>query len=320
MKHHFADFLNREYFDMVPNVDRWAYHFHDLQNVDREAEILTITKSDTNWKQIFEFKHLRELTLHEPSKDQLAALSDLGQISRLRISHARPKSLEIISNLTNLEELVLEYVSAFDDLSPLAALPKLRSVFFENLRKMNDFTGIGGATQLKYLSIDGTLDWNQPITNLHFLSQLTSLEHLRLSKIRLLDTQCQLSPLGEHPALKRVEFNLNSFALEEFAWLEAMRPDIEGAVQAPFVQYGGERSELYSLDFRNKMSEAELRETYPDIEIDADGRRYEWRPFEAILLGKGERVASGKRENVLARCDAHKKRYLALIDRVSPRR
>ena len=315
MKHHYIDHLDKEHFGFVPNRDRWQFHFEDLRNADESARILTITKWDKNWERLFDFQHLQELTLHEPNKDQLAALPRLKGICRLRITHARPKCLEMLSALVELEELVLEYVSGVDDLGPLSALPSLRSVFFENLRRVRDFAGIAGTKQLKYLSIDGTLDWAQPIESLKFLAQLPLLAHLRLSGVRVLDDRCPLSHIAEHSKLEKVELSSSAFLLEDFAWLEAKRPDIEGAVQRPFWHFGGERRELDRLDYRAGLSAAELRDgSYSNIEIDEDGKRYELTPFQAYLLGKGERMASGVREKVQAKCAAHEERYRALVN------
>lgn len=314
MKHHFADLLDKEHFSFVPNRDRWRHRFEDLLDTDEATQILTITKDDKNWERVVDLRHLKELTLHQPSSEQLAMLSELSGLDRLRVSHARPKTLEMMTNLVQLEELVLEYVSGVDDLSPLSTLPSLRSAFFENLRKVKDFSGIAGAKKLRYISIDGTLDWKQPIESLGFVVQLPSLTHLRLNWVRVLDDNFPLSPIAKHTKLKKIDMPSATFLLEDYAWLEAKRPDIEGVVEKPFSTFGGERRELNARDFRARLPEAELRDlNYTNIEIADDGKRYEWIPYQAILLGKGERSISGSREKVLAKCAAHEERYRALV-------
>ncbi|WP_295152734.1 hypothetical protein [uncultured Campylobacter sp.] len=69
----------------------------------------------------------------------------------------------------------MEYVSGFCDLSPLRELKSLRSAHFENLRRASDFSGLSGMASLRYLCINGTLDWDQPIVDFEFLKGLCSL-------------------------------------------------------------------------------------------------------------------------------------------------
>ena len=79
-----------------------------------------------------------------------------------------------------MRELVLEYVSGFYDLSPLKELKSLKSAHFENLRRVSDFSGLSGIASLRYLGINGTLDWDQPIKDFEFLRDLGALEALKL--------------------------------------------------------------------------------------------------------------------------------------------
>ena len=171
MKHHFGDLLDREgdYWTVVPNRERYAYRIDSVPVGDEQVTIATIGSDDTLWRNVFTFPHLEELTLHSPSLEQLQAIAELSALKRLRITHARPKEITFISPLSHIEELVLEYVSGFSDLSPLCSLPKLKSLHIENLRRVTDFGGLSGLACLRYLRIDGTLDWKQPIADFEFL-------------------------------------------------------------------------------------------------------------------------------------------------------
>lgn len=116
-----------------------------------------------------------------PSKEQIAALSRLRQLKRLRITRVQVKNIDFLAELPLLQEFVLEYVSGFCDLSPLRELKNLRSAHFENLRRVSDFLGLSGIASLRYLCISGTLDWDQPIIDFEFLKGLTGLEVLKLT-------------------------------------------------------------------------------------------------------------------------------------------
>lgn len=315
MKHHFADYLNNGHFNFTPNLERWCHHYDDLMLAADTLEVVTITKNDRNWQRIFALQDLKELTLHEPNAEQLRSLTKLPKLRRLRLTMARPKTLEFLEGQDLLEELVFEYVSGIKDLSCVGDLQSLRALHLENLRRVQDFSGLKGAKKLKYLSIDGTLDWSQRISDLHFLQDLSVLEHLRIMNVRVLDAECPLAPIAEHATLHKVQLSRAAFTLEDFAWLEAKRPDLDGAVQQPFVATGGYSRKLSADDFRAKISEGDLiSQNFHDIVIKDDGERYEELPYEAYLLGKGERIATGNRSTVEARCAQHEARYRKLVE------
>lgn len=96
MKHHFGDHLDRNdnYWPIIPNIDRYEYNICDIPSGSREITIVTIIKDDSNWDIIFTLPNLEELTLHEPSKEQVKSVYRLGQLKRLKITHARPKDID----------------------------------------------------------------------------------------------------------------------------------------------------------------------------------------------------------------------------------
>ena len=65
-------------------------------------------------------------------------------------------------------------------------LKNQKSVHFENLRRVSDFGGLAGIESLRYIYINGTFDWIQPVDNFDFLSEirLYECERQRRSKTR----------------------------------------------------------------------------------------------------------------------------------------
>jgi hypothetical protein len=230
MKHHFGDFLDRtgDYWTIVPNRERYAYAA-DVDIDDKEAvKILTISKSHDNWRQVFDCPNLEELTLHDPSKEQVQAIRKLTQLTRLRVTFFRDTEIEFIGDLPNLKELILEYVSGFSDLSPLLRLTKLKSLHLENLRRVSNFDSLRGLNSLRYLHIDGTLDWNQPIENFEFVKGLPNLEVFSLGFVINKTKYPAFLPLLHLKKLKKIKIVRDTFKSNEFAFLQVALPDVEG--------------------------------------------------------------------------------------------
>jgi hypothetical protein len=243
MKHHFGDMLDREggYWTVVPNVERYAHGIGDVPAGSVDITVATIGSKDDSWRNIFTFPALEELTLHEPSQEQLAALAELSILKRLRITHARPKDIEFLSGLSNVEELVLEYVSGFSDLSPLRSLTKLRALHLENLRRVHNFGGLSGINSLKYLNVDGTLDWKQTIEDFEFLRGLPNLEVLSFGQIINHMPYPAMLPALALKKLKRLGLVWNMLPTAEYALLEVGLQGVRGADWGPFTRfaYGG---------------------------------------------------------------------------------
>ncbi len=240
MKHHFGDLLYREgdYWTVVPNIKRFAYSADEVIANKKNVKILTISKYHKNWNQVFDCPNIEELTLHDPGKEQVQAIRKLTQIKRLRVTFFRASDIEFISNLHQIDELILEYVSGFSDLAPLRKLTKLKSLHLENLRRVSNFDGLKGINSLRYLHIGGTLDWNQPIENFSFLEGLPNLEVFTLGFIINKSDFPAFLPILKLNKLKKIHIGTASFKTKEYAFLQAAIPNVEGSSWDLFRDYG----------------------------------------------------------------------------------
>lgn len=228
MKHHFGDFLDRtgDYWTTIPNRDRFAFIADFVIANKTEVKILTISKTQDKiyWEQVFDCPNLEELTLHDPSKEQVQAISKLPNIKRLRVTFFRTTDIEFISNFHDLEELILEYVSGFSDLVPLRKLKKIKSVHFENLRRVTDFGGLAGIESLRYIYINGTFDWNQPIESFDFLSEIPNLEILAIGfGVKVVNpTYPIFKSITKNKKIKKLRLGRAFCSLEDYAFVEVL--------------------------------------------------------------------------------------------------
>lgn len=318
MKHHFGDLLDRDgdYWTVVPNRERYAYAIGDVPPGSEAITIVTIGGSDESWERVFTFPNLEELTLHEPTKLQLEAASNLTALKRLRIAHARPKDINFIANLVNVEELILEYVSGFSDLSPLKSLKKLRSLHLENLRRVDDFDGLSGIESLKYLRIDGTLDWKQPISDFEFLKGLPNLEVLSFGQVINKAPYPALFPVVGLKKLKRIKLVWNMLAAEEYALMEVALAGVAGADWGPFRRFAYSSLPIPQNDIRAHLSEDAIKLNHPEITINYKGERRindpanEWYEFTGKMAGRVKCNSPRSKE----KCDEYEKKYNLMKD------
>lgn len=319
MRHHFGDLLDREggYWTVIPNRERYAYRIDCVPEGSPEITILTIGKEDKHWKRLLTLPNLEELTLHEPKEEQMLAVTEMRALKRLRITHARPKTIDFISSLTELEEVVLEYVSGFGDLSPLGTLKRLRALHIENLRRVSDFGGLAGATNLRYLSVNGTLDWQQPIDGFEFLRGLPKLEVLALWQVNCRAPYPAMLPLLSLPNLKKLRLHGSYLATEEYALLEEGLKDVEGACWGPYRTWAASRVELPRDDLRAHLPENVLRARHPEVTVEYAGKRVIDDPeslwFEFTGRAAGRVKCSSRAAE--SRCREQSERYQALRER-----
>jgi len=218
-----------------------------------EVKILTISKTQDKayWEQIFECPNLEELTLHDPSKEQVQAIRRLTNIKRLRVTFFRATDIEFISDLHNLEELILEYVSGFSDLSPLRKLKKLKSVHLENLRRVIDFGGLAGIESLRYIYINGTFDWSQPVENFDFLSEVPNLEILGVGfGVKVVNPKYPIfKSLVKHNKIKKLRIGRAFCSLEDYAFVEVLlgKENITYADDSPVKLFYESRGQIEFL-------------------------------------------------------------------------
>jgi hypothetical protein len=190
-------------------MERYAYSATSEIPDKSLVKILTISKTHEYWRQAFDCPNLEELTLNDPSQEQLAAMPHFRSIRRLRISFLRTPSIAFIAHCPQVEELILEYVSGFSDLSPLRHLKRLKSLHLENLRRVSTFAG------------------------------LPNLEVFLLGFIINKSPFPALLPILHLTKLKKIHFGRATFKTPEYAFAMAAIPHVEGCNWELCWKYSG---------------------------------------------------------------------------------
>lgn len=278
MKHHFGDLLDRtdDYWTIIPNVERYSFSSDKKINDKRKVKILTISKHDNFWNQVFECPNIEEVTLHDPSKEQVEKIQQLKKLKRLRLTFFRAKDIEFIGNLPHLEEVILEYVSGFSDLSPLQRLTKLKSLHLENLRRVSNFDGLAGLKKLRYLFISGTLDWKQPIEDFSFLTGLKKLEVLALMFVINKSKFPAFLPVLKLKKLKMLKAGMATFNTMDYAFLQTALPEVKccnfGEIDwTPYYQINDEYMEFIGKG----AGQVKLNSSNANEKIEAFNKKYQ---------------------------------------------
>lgn len=176
---------------------------------------------------------------------------------------------------------------------------------------------LAGATNLKYLAVYGTLDWNQPIDNFEFLRFLPQLEVFALWWVVCMAPYPAMLPALSLQKSKKLSIHPGNLATEEYALLEGgterSRGGDVGAISCPRLPAdrapegrpkgtpsGGSHSRAppgVSVHYDGKC-----------VIDDPDSRRFEF-------TGKGNRSVKCSSATAGARCREHSERYEAMRKR-----
>lgn len=212
---------------------RWTFspdenHFDDLADAPAESTRISLRPTDRNSGRLAELPLLEEITAREPSAEQVEVITDLPALKRLRVGHTRFTDFSRFSRLHALEQLVLIWVRGVPDFSALHGLAHLRSLFLANIIDLTDFSSLAGLNALTTLEIDGKLGKPQKLDDLEFLASLRGLRNLRLGDFTCRAKPPVFAPLLHLTGLQELEVTPGAVSPEDWAFLEARFPFLEG--------------------------------------------------------------------------------------------
>lgn len=89
---------------------------------------------------------------------------------------------------------------------------------------MKDFSGLANLNSLKYIYINGTLDWDQKIENFNFLNKLPNLEILAIGfGAKIVQPEYPIfKSLLNHCKIKKLRIGRGFCDLEDYAFVEVL--------------------------------------------------------------------------------------------------
>jgi len=165
-------------------------------------------------------------------------LLEFPNLRNLFLPEVNPQKLDIVSRLTQLEQLEISSMRSVTSLEPLASLRNLQLLSLGISFKEFDLEPLGQLTNLRILAIaismgSGVNGGKAFCPTFAPLANLQDLEYLELFAIKPRDNTLQ--PISKCKKLKLLDI-CNMYSLEDYACLAASLPNAEGLFQTPYYQ------------------------------------------------------------------------------------
>ena len=204
----------------------------DLADVDISSTELLIRGKTKNIERLKSFSNLIKLWIYTVNQKEMNAILNLVNPKMLHIYEMRVENLSVISSLTNLEVLGLEWNTKAKSLWDLSNNNSLKSLSIRDFSKLNDITPLQNNKSLEIFDLSGGESNSLKLSSLEPLRSLSNLKYLGLSNIKVLDES--LEPISNIKGLKELAIS-NQFSTEEYARLSAKLPNTKCNHFQPYI-------------------------------------------------------------------------------------
>jgi hypothetical protein len=204
--------------------------FEDVGSAPPEAEFLATRGTAANLARIAELDNLTALWANPASPTLFRACALAPRLRALYVVHFKQLAEVPLEGAPALEHLLLSWAPRLANLSFLEELPALRTLYLEDMKRI-DLGTLPELPNLLGLHLGGGMWSTLKVESLAPLVRLPRLRYLQLSNVRPQDGS--LRPLAKLVALRKL-YLPNFFSVEEFARLAAALPHTEGNARTPF--------------------------------------------------------------------------------------
>ena len=202
----------------------------DLSHLPSDATFIATRGTARGLERIGDCPALVTAWAHPVTDPLVQQLSRLGGLRALYLGKCGRTDLSPIGTCASLQHLVIDGAPSLGDLSFLAPLCRLRTLYISDARRM-DLATLPVLPRLAALHLSGGNGGALRIESLAPLCRLGTLRHLTIENLRPADGSLQ--PLASLGRLRELHLP-NTFEIEEFARLAGTLPHARGAATTPF--------------------------------------------------------------------------------------
>jgi hypothetical protein len=202
----------------------------DLRAVPADATFVATRGTAGALDRLGELDRLVALWANPATPELFRACAAAPSLRALYVCHFKRLADVPLKGARSLEHLMLGWAPRLVDLSFLADLPALRTVYLEDMKRV-DLATLPELPQLTGLYLGGGMWETLEVSSFAPFTRLPNLRYLRLSNVKPLDGS--LRPLAALQSLRELHLP-NFFAIEETARLSAALPTVDGNSLSPF--------------------------------------------------------------------------------------
>lgn len=205
----------------------------DLRAIDQNTEELFVHGKTKGLDLLASFSNLNKLWVRSVNQKEFNQILSQVNPEMLYVYEMRVEDLSLLSNLSNLQILGLEWNTKATRLWDISNNHRLKALSIKGFSRLNEIQSLIQAQEVNLLQLGGDDSITLKLENLEPLKYLHRLVFLDLSHLKLMDDS--LWPISELKGLKELVIS-NQFPTEEFAKLSVALPDTKCDKFSAFVR------------------------------------------------------------------------------------
>jgi len=158
----------------------------DLADFDNSKTGLHI-RADVKNRKLLNHLNIEELWLIGAKEKDIEEIFSHHQPKYVSLYQFLAKNLSCLEKLNKCETLITEWNTKATELWNIDSNSNLKKLAIRDYSKISDLSPLRKATQIKSLSLDGGINKKLKVDSLEPLSNLTQLEYLRMTNIKVED-------------------------------------------------------------------------------------------------------------------------------------
>jgi hypothetical protein len=165
----------------------WPQCILTTKNINQLSSTIHFYREKNSHKNLSEFRNITHLLAKQVNQSFLEEISELVNLEFLILESVSAENIESLKKLKKLRYLRLDGVKKASEFSSLLEIPALKKLFIESANKLQSLDFLHDANNLSVIGVEGGMYSNQKINSLEPLSNLNELEALFLSSVQLKD-------------------------------------------------------------------------------------------------------------------------------------